>query len=68
MSPRDVSLRHTKHILIGEKLIIIIFFLGGGGGVDIFLPPYNSNFPYFGIKSLVPRTSSFQDSNVILKI
>ena len=28
------------------------------------LPPYNSNFQYFEIKSLVPRTSDLRDSTV----
>ena len=59
----EMFLLHTQSICLkGAKLIIII--LGGvGGGVYIFLCllPYNSNFPYFEIKSLVPRTSNLQD-------
>ena len=62
---RDVYLTHTKHILIGEKTDNNHF--GVGGGLYILILPYNSNFRYFEIKSLVPRTSFFQDSNVILK-
>ena len=30
------------------------------------LPPYNSNFRYFEIKSLVPRTLNLPDSIVFL--
>ena len=31
------------------------------------LPPYNSNFRYFQINSLVTRTSSLRDSTVFQK-
>ena len=44
-----------------EKLMIIICVCVGGGGVlFLCLPPYNSNFQYFEIKSLVPRTSDLR--------
>ena len=44
--------------------MINFFFFLGGGGVFLCLPPYNSNFQYFEIKSLVPRTSNLQESAV----
>ena len=39
---------------------------GGGGGIySYFLPPYNSNFQYLEIKSLVPRILNLQDSAML---
>ena len=43
---------------------IIIWGRGGGGVIFLCLPPYNMNFRYFDIKSLVPRALNSQDSTV----
>ena len=47
---------------------IFFFFFGGGGGGYIFLCllPYNSNFQYSEIKSVVPRISNLRNSTVIV--
>ena len=45
-----------------ENNLIIIW---GGGCIFLCLPPFNSNFPYFKRKFLVPRTSNLPDSTVI---
>ena len=44
------------------------FIWGGRGGIYFLLclPPYNSDFQYFEIKPLVPRTSNLRDSTVII--
>ena len=52
---------HTKHVFDRKKTDNNSFF---GGYIFLCLPPYNSNFRYFEIKSVVPRTSNFQDSSV----
>ena len=44
---------------------LFLFFFLGGGGLFVCLPPYNSNFRYFEIKSLVLRTSNLIDSTVV---
>ena len=53
MSPRDISFMHTKHMFLRKTLIITIIF---GAYIYLCLPPYNSNFQYLEIKSLVPWT------------
>ena len=40
----------------------LIIFICGGGHLFLYLSPYNSNFRYFEIKSLVPRTLNLQGS------
>ena len=55
----DVSFSHTKHVW-QENTDNNHF----GGYIYLCLSPYNSNFQYFEIKSLGPRTSNLQDSTV----
>ena len=50
----------NKTCLIGKKLLIIIF----GGYIFLYLPPFNSNFGYSEIKSLVPRTLNLREWTV----
>ena len=47
-------------ILIGKKLLIINF----GGYIFLYLPPFNSNFGYSEIKSLVFRTLNLREWTV----
>ena len=53
----DVSFMHTKHIFVRKKT-------GIGGYKYLYLPLYNLNIRYFGIKSLVPRISNLRDLTV----
>ena len=57
----ETLLLHTNNIcLIGKKRANNLF----GGYIYLCFPPFHSNFRYFEIKFLVPRTSNFRDSTV----
>ena len=60
----DVSFTHTKDMFDREKTTDNNHF---GGAIIMFLclPPYNLNFRYFEIKSIVPRTLTLQDSSIL---
>ena len=60
-SPRDISFTHQKHMFDRKKNCCLSFLVGY---ILLCLIPYNSNFQYFEIKPLVPRTSNLRDSTI----